>query len=167
MHPSGTGHQIIENILKETPLCEDSEFVVVKDAKPVTEDHYLLVTRRPLRSLADTDSYRLESFLMHDFVEACLREYIILEHGHGQFCSTLGDFVHAHAHLVPMSAFNVIDFQYGPSVSYDSLAAALKSVPTNCEYLLWGRLGATINIIVGPEMPKRAIRMQLEKAKER
>src|SRR5262249_19775181 len=92
-------------------------------------------------------------------------EYSLFEHGHGQFCSSFGDLVYAHAHLLPSSNIGRAEFDFGVATSYPSILSALSSVPARSEYLLWGSLSGSASLIVQPSMPKRAIRQVLGNAK--
>jgi diadenosine tetraphosphate (Ap4A) HIT family hydrolase len=156
---------LIAKILSEPCLCENSDYVVVADREPIVPGHYLLLSKGSLRSLALADQEALLSFLYNEFDSLVSCDYSLFEHGHGSFCSTFGHVVHAHAHLIPSSSIGDVSFSYGLPTAHLSLSLALNSVPSQSEYLLWGALRGKASLIVNSELPKRAVRNEIERAK--
>ena len=156
---------LLAKILSEPCFCEDADYVVVADREPIVPGHYLLLSKGSRRSLALTDQEALLSFLYREFDSLVSCDYSFFEHGHGSFCSTFGNVVHAHAHLIPSSSIGGVSFPYGLRTAHLSLSLALNSAPSQSEYLLWGALRGKANLIVNAELPKRAVRNELERVK--
>ena len=131
----------INRIQSEPKLFENDNFFIVSDAEPVVHGHLLVLSKENKHSFSDCVPELLASFLEGDFLKDIAGvDYYFIERGRASFCSSFDNFVHAHAHLVPVSAVGIINPSLSPITQHSHLITALNALKGCGEYLLWGRL---------------------------
>jgi diadenosine tetraphosphate (Ap4A) HIT family hydrolase len=157
----------LSSIIYEPEIASNDLFKLVCDAHPVVPGHLLMFAKQEARCLADITSSELKKFLSEVIRNELKSDHYLFERGHVKFCSSFSNIIHAHAHIIPDIFGSQVDFsRFGMKKTSTTLELALNAIPTNCEYLLWGKIGGAFSFIVNTNgLPKRLIRNTLAELK--
>jgi len=149
-------------ILAESAVAHNEHFRVVYDRDPAASQHLLLYSIRELASLADAPDGALNEFLENELTASVPNEdFFMIERGRSRFCSSFGNVVHAHAHLVPARLLKSEIALPRESTKVSTLDAAFEQLKDDGEYLLAGIVGKdfqfTRNLTFAPKRLARLI----------
>ncbi|MDR0681147.1 MAG: helix-turn-helix domain-containing protein [Dysgonamonadaceae bacterium] len=97
----------IKRIMSEQSVYEDEDFKVVHDRNPIVENHLLVISKHPYTSMIDNkDLCSKYKLLFKNLMDKKLIDnFILVERGRAQFCTSGFTNSHAHAHFLPLDSF--------------------------------------------------------------
>jgi hypothetical protein len=137
------GTDPLKRIRNEKSVYVTSDIRVVRDREPISDNHLIVVSEYPTKSFADGDfSNALNNLVRHKLPKLFEEnEWIFVERGRAQFCTSGLTESHAHAHLLPANRFkdtavSALATAFGAEPQ-ETLAAALVAASSSTgEYLL-------------------------------
>jgi hypothetical protein len=144
----------LNRLMQEDYLATSSKLRIVKDAKPLLSEHYLVFATIEAESFADIEKEELSEFLS-SVVPGCFKEdYLLVERGRSKSC-TGGGLTHAHGHLVPAKYRGQItrhfSGMFGGLNQCENAQEALSSVPSMMPYLLITEPGKDAQLTTNPD----------------
>jgi diadenosine tetraphosphate (Ap4A) HIT family hydrolase len=148
-------------ILTEKVVADNKQFRIVEDKDPIVPGHLLLFALKEAKSLADSPFENLCDFLEEKLSTLFPNQrYWLVERGRGLFCSSFGNIIHAHGHLVPEDSCGQILLREEKAQKAESLRHAFEIVKGADEYLLAGQVKGGFEVVYPlNNAPKRLARM--------
>jgi len=97
----------IKRIMLEQSVYEDEYFKVVYDKNPIVKNHLLVVSKQPYTSMIDNEDLVSKYSLLFKKLKdkKLIDDFILVERGRAQFCTSGFTNCHAHAHFLPLNSF--------------------------------------------------------------
>jgi diadenosine tetraphosphate (Ap4A) HIT family hydrolase len=164
-----SGLDPLDRILAEEAVFVDENVRIVRDRDPIAPNHLLVLSREPLKGFADglpVSSAALEALQRHpSLAGGPLDDWFVYERGRASFCTSGFTDVHAHMHMLPLSAFapgllNELAANVGAEPCADLHAAWRRAAGEAGEYLIFGRATGPAFLRLGGTAPlgKRFVR---------
>lgn len=137
------GHAPVARIFREASLARIPSLHIVRDREPICQDHFLVLPTAPVRSFADLPPGSSQNTPGKVSLALGLDHWLWFEKGRAEFCTSMQTATHAHAHLVPSSAFSknsisTLAAEAG-ATRFSNFPAAIESVAgEEGSYLLFG-----------------------------
>jgi len=138
-----TNDDPIKRIMLEQSVYEDEDFKVVYDKNQIIKNHLLVISKHSYTSMVDNDDLVLKYNLLFKNLtdKKLIDNFILVERGRAQFCTSGFTNCHAHAHILPLDSFkeNTIDLfvEKTKCQKTKSLEEAINILKTSkSEYLL-------------------------------
>ena len=148
-------------ILAERIVASNKDFKIVEDSDPVVPGHLLIFSVEEAASFADCPTESLCTFLEGEFSDQfTAQKYLFVERGRGRFCSSFGNIIHAHGHLVPKDSWDRTSIAGVNAKKASCLREAFQLIKGADEYLLVGQVGGGFDVVCPLiNAPKRLARM--------